>query len=720
MESLLRDLNPQQRQAVETTEGYVRVVAGAGSGKTRTLARRYAYLCSALGADPARILCVTFTNKAAAEMKKRIRSLLPDQDLGYITTFHGFCVTLLKEDCHVIQYPKTFLVMDNDDKEIMLKGIFETLGVTSRDTTIREMSDYIGGFKGTHDYVPQLITLSPQELLQLENRATGLKERIYYRYLYEQRKCFGLDFDDLVLVAVYLLHTDRAAREKWQQRIEYMMIDEYQDIDKDEYRLSELLTAYHKNLFVVGDPDQTIYTWRGADPTMILEFPKRHAPCETIFLNTNYRSVPQILSASNALIRQNNIRLEKDLSPVRPDGPKPLYFHGKTQKEEAGWIVAQMQALHAAGRPYSQLAVLYRAHYVSRTVEEALIAAKIPYTLYSGVEFYKRKEIKDVICYLRMLRSGDNLSFLRTVNEPRRNIGRKRIEFLKNRAEQNEISLYEALKASLEHPLFHGTKAMGYVRLVEKYRVLCDDMPLTDLMAKILEESGYETMLRTNGESDRLDNLSELKQSMLDYETTAGEEVSLDEWLERAALFSNLDQGERPDSVKLMTVHAAKGLEFPAVFLAGLSEGIFPTKRALTKEKLEEERRLCYVAMTRAQDRLYLSDAAGMDFEGGYRLPSRFLFNAGAEHVDFVRKLEGSLLQSVKDLVEQTEHFSCEAAPAKEDFSPQDRVRHPMLGDGTVLKLQSDTGAYLIQFDKFPTPRSIRREIQMERENITS
>lgn len=711
---LLEGLNPQQREAVLETEGYVRVVAGAGSGKTRTLARRYAWLCEGMGADPSRILCVTFTNKAAAEMKKRIRSLLPDQDLGYITTFHGFCVALLKEDCNVIQYPRTFLVMDDDDKESILKTVFETLGVTSKDTTIRDMSDYIGGYKGTHDYVPLMLTMTPEELLKLEGRATGLKDRIFYRYLYEQRKCFGLDFDDLVLVTLYLLRTDREAREKWQQRIEYMMIDEYQDIDKDEYALSEVLTQYHRNLFVVGDPDQTIYTWRGADPNMILEFPQRHEPTKTIFLNTNYRSVPQILSASNALIRKNHIRLEKELSAVRPDGEKPVYFHAARQKEEAGWITSEVQKLLEEGKPLGSMAVLYRAHYVSRPVEEAFIAAKIPYTLFSGVEFYKRKEIKDVICYLRMLTGGDDISFLRTVNEPRRNIGRKRIEYLKRVGEAQQKSLYEVLKDSLEHPLFHGTKAMGYVRLVEKYRAIYENLALTDLMAKMLEESGYEAMLRTNGEADRLDNLSELKQSIFEYEAAAGEEVALTDWLDRAALFSNLDQGERPDSIKLMTVHAAKGLEFPYVFLTGLSEGIFPTKRTLTKEKLEEERRLCYVAMTRAKDRLYLSDSAGMDFDGGFRLPSRFVFNAGSENVHFVRKLDPALLQSVKDLVEQTEQFDAGPARNAEGFGEGARVRHPMLGDGTVLLIQKDTGAYLIQFDKFPTPRSIRREMKME------
>ena len=623
----LKELNLQQREAATTTEGYIRVVAGAGSGKTKTLTARYLYLVDQLDISTANILSVTFTNKAAAEMKKRIRRQLPDQDLGRITTFHGFCVGLLKEDCHVVQYPTTFIVLDEEDKEAILRNVFESLGITGRDLTIKDAVDHIGWRKGGRGYVQTLIG-DLDKLWHLSESAATLKDKVMYRYFYEQRKCYGLDFDDLIYFTLYILQQDKQTREKWQSRLEYIMVDEFQDIDKDQYALVEILSGYHKNLFVVGDPDQTIYTWRGADVKFILEFETRHPQVKTIYLNTNYRSVPQILAASNALIDKNRQRLKKQLVAVRPDARKPLYFHGKTTQLEADWMTANMRALHDGGISYSSMSVLYRAHYVSRAVEEALIRNKIPYVLYSSVEFYKRKEIKDVLCYLRMVYCGDDISFLRTVNEPRRGVGRTRIAALKNYAELNRCSLYEALYANLESDLFRRSRAKEYVRLIEKYRAIFEDMALTDLLAGILQESGYETMLRNSGEEERLDNLAELKQAIFDFERKAGEEVTLGNYLDHAALFTNMDQTDKAQAVKLMTVHAAKGLEFPVVFVCGLSEGIFPGKRANTQEKLEEERRLCYVAFTRAKDRLFLSDAAGTNYDGSFRYPSRFLFNA--------------------------------------------------------------------------------------------
>lgn len=589
----LSQLNPAQREAATTTEGYIRVVAGAGSGKTKTLTARYMYLVDMLGISTANILCVTFTNKAAAEMKKRIRRQLPDQDLARITTFHGFCVSLLKEDCHVVGYPKTFLIMDEEDKKAMLFTVFEDLGITGRDITIQEAIDHIGWRKGGRGYVKTLIDSDMNHLLELTQSASTLKDKILYRYFYEQRKCFALDFDDLIYFALYILNHSREVREKWQQRLEYVMVDEFQDIDKDQYSLADILSGYHKNLFVVGDPDQTIYTWRGADVKFILEFPSRHPGAKTIYLNENYRSAPQILAASNALIEKNRERLEKRLTAVRGNNRKPLYFHAKTSALEADWITANMRALHEAeeGIAYSDMGVLYRAHYVSRALEESLIKNKIPYILYSGVEFYKRKEIKDVLSYLRMVYHPDDISFLRTVNEPKRGVGRTRIAALKAYAAAKGCTLYDALLANLETESFRRSHAKDYARLIEKYRAIYDNMDLTDLLAGILHDSGYETMLRSAGEEERLDNLAELKQAIFDFTRKAGETVTLGNYLDHAALFTNMDTGEKAQAVKLMTIHSAKGLEFPVVFLCGLSEGIFPGKRANTREKLEEERR---------------------------------------------------------------------------------------------------------------------------------
>ena len=707
----LNGLNPQQREAATTTEGFIRVVAGAGSGKTKTLTARYMYLVEMLGISTANILCVTFTNKAANEMKKRIRRTLPDQDLGRITTFHGFCVGLLKEDCHVVQYPKTFLVLDEEDKEAMLKAVFEDLGLTSKDLTIKDAVDYIGWRKGGRGYVKTLIDPDLNHLIDLSRSASTLKDKVMYRYFYEQRKNYGLDFDDLVYFALYILEHDREVREKWQQRMEYIMVDEFQDIDKDQYALADILSGYHKNLFVVGDPDQTIYTWRGADVKFILEFDSRHDNVKTIYLNTNYRSAPQILAASNALIDKNRDRLKKQLTAVRPDMPKPLYFHAKTQILEADWMTANMRALHEGGASYSDMGVLYRAHYVSRPIEESLIRNKIPYVLYSGVEFYKRKEIKDVICYLRMIYAGDDISFLRTVNEPRRGVGRTRIAALKTYAENHRCTLYEALLNLLETESFRRSRAKDYVRLIEKYKAIHDGMDLTDLLSGVLQDSGYERTLRESGEEERLDNLAELKQAIYEFQRKAGEEVSLGNYLDHAALFTNMDQTDKTQAVKLMTVHSAKGLEFPVVFLCGLSEGIFPGKRANTRERLEEERRLAYVAFTRAKDRLYLSDAAGSNYDGSFRYPSRFLFNAEVENVDYAVPLDPDLIESAMNKIRETEDLE----PRKEALSEfiGKRVLHPVFGEGNIIGKPRDQEGYIIQFDSMVTPRTFGASVKL-------
>lgn len=705
LEHILSDLNPEQQAAVTATEGYVRVVAGAGTGKTKTLSRRFGYLVEGLGISPAAILCVTFTNHAASEMKKRIRTLLPGRDLGYICTFHSFCVTLLREDSHVLHYPETFTVLDNLDREDILKGIFAELGITSRELTVQAAADFIAAWKGTHDYVATFTDPDLSRLRTLEAAAEDLRHRVLWRYAYETRKAFGLDFDDLILFALHILRIHAPTREKWQTRLEYILVDEYQDIDKEEFDLSELLAGKHHNLFVVGDPDQTIYTFRGADVRHILDFGDRHPEGQTITLTRNYRSLPPVLAAANALIAHNAARLPKELAAQREGGEKPLYYHAPSGEAEAQWITEQVRERLDAGDEPGSIALLYRANHQSRLLEEALVAARIPYTIYNGVEFYHRREIKDVLSYLRMVAAGDDLSFLRTVNAPRRNVGRKRIEYLKEKAVQSGRGLYETLQESLEEPLFRGTKARDYVLLIQRLRTLRDSLTLTELLSRLLHESGYEEYLRLCGAQERLNNLSELKQSILNYELNAGEEFSLGEYLSMAALFTDLDRQEN-GTIKLMTVHGAKGLEFSTVFLCGLSEGSFPSRKVLTREALEEERRLCYVAYTRAMERLFLSDSGGADGSGSTALPSRFIFDTGRENLDYVVELEaGLVLPDVHDRPE----------PAPLEFRPGDRVRHPILGDGTVEAADPGQNAFRIRFDGLSTPRTIRAGLKMEK-----
>ena len=639
MEDLLEGLNEAQREAVTATEGFVRVIAGAGSGKTRALSHRFAFLVNELGILPGNILCVTFTNKSAAEMRQRIHRLTGDDDTGYINTFHGFCVSVLQEDSHVVGYPKSFLVLDNADIDAMLQMIYEERGLSLRDMTFRAARDMIEIRKlfKEPEYYRDMLSLSLDALKQRYLDAVQAGDMIFYGYLYQERKCFGLDYNDLIKFTLHIFQENEAIRLKWQKRLEYIMIDEFQDIDGLQYGLMEVLCGYHRNLFIVGDPDQTIYTWRGANVKYLLDFDKQFPGTKTILMTENYRSTPEILSAANALIAQNAARIPKELRPTLPSGGPVLCHFGENPVTEAGWMAGEMSKLREKGVPYRDMAVLYRAHYVTRAVEGVLLREKIPYTIYSGVPFFSRMEIKDALSYLRMLAYRDDLSFRRIVNAPKRNLGKRRMAFLEEYAAQQGCPLYRALQECLDEPLFKGTRARSFVSLIEGLSTECEGRPVSEVLSAVLNESGYEMMLRTEGSQDRLDNLAELKQAVYEYETTCGEECTLEHYLAHVALFTNSDTGEVGDRVKLMTVHAAKGLEFNYVFIVGLEEGIFPSEMSrYSNEDLEEERRLCYVGITRAKKELYLSCANSRMLFGQtkHNRPSRFLEEIDASLVE--------------------------------------------------------------------------------------
>ena len=706
---VFKDLNEEQVQAVKGTEGYFRVIAGAGSGKTRALTHRYVHLVENLGIATDRILCVTFTNKAAKEMKKRIRNMIGDKDLGYVCTFHGFAVQFLREDCHVVQYPKDFIVLDDDDMQRIIKIAFTQFNITSRYMTVEQAIKGIFEKKDTLDYIPYLVDTGMTALNNARATAATLFDKVWYEYLYLQRKNYGLDFQDLLNFTLHILINDKDDKAKWQNRLEYIMIDEFQDVSTKELAIAKILSDYHKNLFIVGDPDQTIYEWRRARVETILEFDQKCSPCTTIIMNKNYRSLPGILDPANALIKKNKIRIDKDLIPMRDGHVKTVYFHAKTAALEAEWVSNEIKALVEQGVNLSKIAVLYRAHYVSRQLEEIFLKEKIDHILYSGVPFYGRKEIKDVLSYLRMVINCDDLSIERIVNEPNRGIGKTRIAFLRDYAENNSCSLYTALVENIHEPSFKRTKAMSFVNLIEKYKAAYENMTLTDLLLLMLKDSGYEEHLRVSGEEDRLDNLAELKQSIFEYETTAGEETSLNTYLQHISLFSNDDRVNKKDSVSMMTIHTAKGLEFPYVFVCGLTEGIFPSRRANTERQLEEERRLAYVAFTRAGDKLYLSDAEGTDHVGQYRYPSRFLFDAGKENIEYIVELNDDMIDSVKEKADgQVKWLGCAF-----DFCVGDRVSHEFFGAGEIIDIDSDRQVYIIKFDNIATPRSIDYRISL-------
>ena len=711
--SLMETLNASQLEAVETTEGYVRVVAGAGSGKTRALSCRFAYLVNELGILPSSILCVTFTNKSAAEMKARIRSMIGDQDAGLVCTFHSFCSTVLMEDSHAIGYPKTFMVLDNTDIDAILGRIYEERGLSLKDMTFSKARDRIEVLKlfEIPDYYRDLISLSAAELLKKYQNAKNSMDIIFYGYLYYQKKSFGLDYNDLIILTLHIFKTRPEIREKWQQRLEYIMIDEFQDIDGLQYELMEVLSKWHKNLFVVGDPDQTIYTWRGARIAYLMEFDQNFPDVQTVFMNRNYRSTPQILQAANRLIAANTHRIEKNLYTGLPDGPVVQAAHFGSVEAQGKGIADLVESLIKKGYRYKDIAILYRAHYMSRSLEEAFMKREIPYNICSGIQFYQRAEIKDALSYMRMLVYRDDLDFLRTVNTPKRNIGRSRIQFLTEYAQGREISLYQALKENLATALFSSTKAGEYVRLIDGFQT--DGKPVHEILSEILDQSGYEKMRRTEGAQERLDNLAELKQAVLEYEQSAGEDVSLEEYIRHTALASAADQGMETDKVKMMTVHTAKGLEFPVVILPGLSEGIFPSRKTKNLEGMEEERRLAFVAMTRARERLFLTEAQGVNLQGTLWLPSRFLLDIGDENLSWNPPCPQELMEQTRRAVEANPRLKGDSG--FELLVPGDRVRHKAFGEGTVLECDNAEMTCVVLFDRLKTRRKLSYRAKLEK-----
>ena len=712
---LYDDLNDAQRRAVSTTEGFVRVIAGAGSGKTRALSRRFAYLVNEMGILPGNILCVTFTNKAANEMRQRIHALTGDNDTGYINTFHGFCVSVLQEDSHAVQYPKSFLVLDNADIDEMLKIIYEERGLTLRDMTFsaaRDMIEIQKLFKRP-EYYRELIAMSPEELREKYLQAVHADDIIFFGYLWQQKKCFGLDYNDLIKFTLYIFEQDPEIRLKWQQRLEYIMIDEFQDIDQLQYDLMEVLCGYHKNLFIVGDPDQTIYTWRGANVKFLLDFDKAFPGTQTIMMMDNYRSTPQILAAANSLIAKNRHRIKKDLLPTLPDGPAVLCHHAKSAEEEAEWMAMQMWELRERGVPLGDMAVLYRAHYVTRTVEDVLRRRELPYTIYSGAPFFQRAEIKDALSYLRLIAYRDDLSFRRVANSPKRNLGRRRMVFLTDWARSHDCTLYEALCAAVEDELFRGTGAARLISLVESFAADYAQRPVSEVLTDILARSGYEEALRTQGSQERLDNLAELKQSVYDFETTCGEEATLEHYLSHVALFTNADNQGASDKVKLMTVHAAKGLEFPHVFLCAMNEGIFPSRKVNTMPGMEEERRLAFVAMTRAEKGLYLSEAEGRNIDGSVRYPSRFILDIDDGLLTYTTPPREGLIRDARAYAALSE-ATLPGEAAAPSFAPGDRVLHSIMGPGTVVEVDLKRGAHIVQFDGAATPRAISFKAKLD------
>lgn len=706
-------LSDAQLEAASASEGYVRVIAGAGSGKTRTLSSRFAFLTGEIGILPSNILCITFTNKAAAEMRRRIRSLVGDEDTGMICTFHGLCNSILLEESHAISYPKSFMVLDSSDVDDLLRLVYEEKGLTLRDMTFARARDMIE-MKKTREYpgyTHDLIHLDAKDLYRRFEQAKDVEDMIFFGYLYHQKKSFALDYDDLILLTLKIFREHRDLRDKWTEQFEYIMVDEFQDIDPLQYELLELLARGHGNLFVVGDPDQTIYTWRGANVRFLLDFDSVFTPCRTITLNENFRSTPQILRCANELIAHNKTRIDKKLTAMNFDGAAVHAGHFQDAHAEAQGAVQAIEHLCSKGYALRDIAILYRAHYLSRPFEDELAAAQIPYSIYSGLPFFARMEIKDAISWARMLLYRDDLDFMRTINKPKRNIGKSRMAFLKQFAQERSISLYDALCLNVETERFASTKAADYLSLIENFDLA--GKSITRILDEILKASGYEAMLRTEGGQDRLDNLAELKQAAAEYEISWGEDTTLDGWLRHLSLMSAADQQPEADRIRLMTVHSAKGLEFPCVLLVGMNEGIFPSRQTRTLAAMEEERRLAFVAMTRAKNELYLSEAAGQMHSGSSRYPSRFLFDVQNAEVQWNPPIPDDIAAAGQRMISLK---SLRTDPAADQIlETGDRVEHAIFGMGTVTECDPDGGKIVVQFDHLNTRRTLSLKAKLKK-----
>ncbi|TGB03969.1 ATP-dependent helicase [Halobacillus salinus] len=711
MEELLEGLNEAQQQAVVSTEGYIRVIAGAGSGKTRALTHRYAFIVNELGIDPGNVLSVTFTNKASHEMRRRVKKLIGgEQDTGFITTYHGFCVRVLREDIHRLFYPKNFIILDVEDQKILLREIFEDMELKMNDKTFKRILDKIGKLKGNTHYVQQMILRGE---MPIPDDAGDLDGQIIQRYLKKQKRVYGLDFDDLLNFVFVLFEQYKEVLEKWQDRLFYIQVDEFQDSSLKQFELVKKLSRKHGNLFVVGDPDQTIYEWRGADPKYMVDFDQFFEGTETIFLNQNYRSTPQILSLSNALIKNNYFRVDKDMVTENPGGVKVVHYHGKSEIEEAQWIVKRMQQLVENGAEYRDIAVLYRANYLSRFIEQELISANIEYTIFGGFKFFDRMEIKDALAHLRMIAMEDDLSFSRIINVPRRQIGKKRMQFLRKMAEQDGLSLYETLKKYIDHDRLRRTGARSFINAIETLKEQKDALMVSELLQEAMQRTGYEAYRREDGDQERLDNLTELLHSIVQYEQTLGEEMELEEYLQMISLYTDDDRDDQLNAVKLMTIHTAKGLEYPYVFIVGMTEGVMPNVRALRERKeraLEEERRLAYVALTRAEKELYVTESEGFQNGGQRKYPSRFIFEVEEESFERIGEIDQSLIEEAKEYIRASHHQSKSLQTS--GYNIGDRVSHPVFGVGTIEDIDEKKNTYRVFFDKMKTPRPISRNFK--------
>ncbi|MEI8246764.1 MAG: UvrD-helicase domain-containing protein [Lentisphaerota bacterium] len=634
IDEIMENLNEEQRKAVADTESYVRVIAGPGTGKTTVLTSR---LCRIIanGVAQETILCVTFTNKAADEMRQRILAMTGSNMESNICTFHSFCYQFLRKNIHLLYFPNQFMVMDADYQMKMLREVYAEHDFSPHYFPLDEMLQYISEVKNNFEYITR------SGLMQLPLNIFDPRNKIVNKYFINQQDIKALDFDDILHFTLHILRNNPDILAYWQNRLEYIQVDEFQDINRAQFLLIEMLQGKHKNLFVVGDPDQTIYSWRGADIGFINDFEQKFPGTQTYMLTTNYRSNSSIVNVCNSLICNNINRVDRPLVAATKLEDSVRQFKGKDISDEANFIAELISKLKVQlGREYSDVAILYRSNYISRPIEEALINLHIPYRIVKGTAFYDRQEIKDALAFLRLLVYGDDISFLRVINVPARKMGALRIEYLRRYAHAHNVSLLQALMNSTEHKLFKHREIVQFILIFSDIKSRLGVLSVSKVLDEILGKTGYEEALRYDLKSDRIDNIQELKQSIARLEDDAGGKVDVGEYLADVALYADLADEQQQNSVQLMTIHSAKGLEFPYVIVCGMNEGKFPSSKISSEEEIEEERRLAYVAFTRAQKGLLLTSAGGVDFKNIPMKPSRFLSEVSSELIGEYKRSE--------------------------------------------------------------------------------
>ena len=719
---LKNELNEKQYEAVTTPFQNNCIIAGAGSGKTRVLTYRIAYLIDELKVKPWNILAITFTNKVAAEMKSRIVKLVPEceKDLT-IKTFHSFAAMFLRIEINALNYPSTFTIFDEEDQTKLVKDIASSLSYKKSDPIIKKALSYIASNK--------LKEQLPDDIHIINEKFYGEKDCLEIYTLYEERKnaMFALDFDDLLMKTNYILEHFPEVRNKWQRKIDHILVDEFQDTNDVEYKLIRLLSKPTTCLYVVGDPDQTIYTWRGANQNIILNLEKNYPTINRIIMDRNYRSTQKILNSANKLIAHNKFRVEKDLYTENNEGENISIKNCPSINYEAGYVAREIQYLHEVkGYSYNDIAILYRSSYITMEFEAAFVERNIPYRIYGGLKFYQRKEIKDVLAYFRLIvNEKDDVSFERIINVPRRGVGESSVTILKAEAERYHKSLYEYVSSLDKDKTNLPPKAINaLLSLVKNIEITRDKINENEeIFSKTLEDmlttiGYYEALSKEEDGDERLENVKALFADLRRY-LRNNPESSFDEYLQNIALVSAQDEYTDGDYVTMMTVHTAKGLEFPIVFIIRLNDMVFPNARALNEsgyKGIEEERRLAYVAMTRAKERLYMSCASGFSYVNkGDLVPSQFFLESG----NVIKREEPTSFGQRRTYIfddnqyEEQPFFVNDRKPVEQpkpkvvapttngidDWKVGDIVIHRTLGKGVVINVEGD-GIIRVSFEE--------------------